>query len=123
MKKVLLAFLLPSIIGCAVFFFPRPTKAEPVAIMPYSEHVVRDMFDLVRQSETLSAELFQASPEIARAALKESPDCLVCQAAALLRLRSYDENWADTIGECVDDDELDFCISNVLYNSCHSDQD
>lgn len=123
MKRYILTIALIVAIGCTVLFFPRPTKAEPVAIMPYSEHVVRDMFDLVRQSETLRAELFQASPEIARAALKESPNCLVCQAAALLRLRSYDENWADTIGECVDDDELDFCISNVLYNSCHSDQD
>lgn len=123
MKRCILTVALVVAIGCTVLFFPRPTKAEPMPNMPYSESVVTDMFKLVAQSETLRAELYEANPRIAQAALKDSQDCLVCQAAALLALRGIDESWVDTIGECVDDDELDFCISNVLYNSCHSDQD
>jgi hypothetical protein len=119
MKKYIISMAIPIILGCAVIFWPRPIKAEPAPIVSYSEEVITEIFDLVSQSENLRDELYKASPEIAEAALVESPNCLVCKAAALLRLRSYDENWADTLGECIDDDELDFCISYTLYSACH----
>ena len=116
MKKYLLALTLPTIIGLAVIFFPRPSAAAVYHPVPH-EQVIHDLADLVRNSETLSQELRDTHMEIASMVLDEHSDCLVCWAAALLMLRSNDENWADTLGECIDDDELDRCISEVLYDS------
>ena len=116
MKKVLIALALPTILGCAVLLWPRPVKAESVQDIKH-EQVIRGLFEQVRQSETLTQELIDTHMEIAYMALRPDNECLVCQAMALLVLRGNDDNWADTLGECVDDDELDMAIADVLYDS------
>lgn len=117
MKKVLIAITLPIIIGLAVFFFPRPSAAMPVR--PYYEQVITDLWDQVLLADQLQAELYEANANVARAALVDSPNCLVCQAIALMALRDYDKNWADTLGEDPFADDLDQAVIQVVYESEH----
>lgn len=118
MKKVLIALALPAIIGLAVFFYPRPVAAEPQ--QPYHERVVNDLWQELIQAPQLVQELYVANPAVARAALVESPDCLVCKAIALMALRQYDGNWADTLGESAFADDLDQCVITIIYEAEHT---
>lgn len=115
MKKVLIALFLPSVIGLAVFLWPRPVKAEPVKEV-YHEKVINGLFDLVVESEPLSQELLNTHLELYNFVM-EHKDCLTCKAMALLALRQNDDSWADTLGECIDDNELDSCIVEVLFDA------
>lgn len=120
MKKFLLGITLPTIIGVCVLLWPRPTAADiNCSALPAHEQIVVSAFDLIQHSDELQQELYKANRNVAKSALEESPDCLVCKAAALLALRALDESWADTIGETYDDDELDQAIAQVLWDSDH----
>lgn len=113
MKKVLIALTLPTILGIAVWAFPRPTEKPE----PFHEHVIHELWSCVEQAPQLCDELRLANPRIADAVFGENKDCLVCQAAALIALRDYDENWADTIGEMPYADVLDSCAVEVIADA------
>ena len=115
MRKFLIALTLPTILGLAVFFYPRPAQAEPVEV-PHHEQVVNDLFDQVLHSETLSQELLETHLELYNFVM-DHKDCLTCKVMALIALRQHDGNWADTLGECVDDQELDSCIVEVMLDA------
>lgn len=102
-------------IGLAVFLWPRPVKTEPIEEV-YHEKVINGLFDLVVESEPLSQELLNANPKLYNFVM-EHKDCLTCKAIALLALRQNDDSWADTLGEYIDDNELDSCIVKVLFDA------
>ena len=115
MRKYLIGLLLPTVIGLCVFLWPRPVQAEPTE-QPHHEQVINNLFDQVVNSETLTQELYDTHLELYNFVM-DHQHCLTCKATALLALRQHDGNWADTLGECVDDNELDSCIVEVLYDA------
>lgn len=120
MRKYLIGLCLPSIIGLCVILWPRPAQAEALE-MPHHEQVINDLFDQVLNSETLTQELLDTHLELYNFVM-DHKDCLTCKVTALMALRQHDGNWADTLGECVDDNELDSCIVEVLFNAeCQRD--
>jgi hypothetical protein len=80
----------------------------------YYAHMINRLFEFVEDSDILSEELRAANPEIAKCLLDEHNDCVSCKALALLSIREFDGNWADTLGEFSEADELDEACINVL---------
>lgn len=114
MKKYLISLALPIILGVAVLALPRPTEE---CDRPFHEQVIIELWSCVEQAPQLCDELRLANPRIADAVFGDSKDCLVCQAAALIALRDYDGNWADTIGEMPYADALDSCAVEVIADA------
>jgi len=114
MKKYVTAVALPIILGVVVFAFPRPAEESE---KPFHEEVISELWKCVEQAPQLCDELRLANPRIADAVFGDSKDCLVCQAAALIALRDYDGNWADTIGEMPYADCLDSCAVEVIADA------
>lgn len=114
MKKFVLSIILIPLLALATFCWPRPVHAQPER--PYHEKVINDLFDQVINSETLTQELYETHLELYNLVM-DHKDCLSCKAIALMALRQHDGNWADTLGECIDDNELDSCIVEVLFDA------
>ena len=114
MKKYLISLALPTILGVAVLAFPRPAEESE---RPFHEEVISELWKCVAEAPQLCDELRLANPRIAEAVFGNSKNCLVCQAAALIALRDYDGNWADTIGEMPYADALDSCAVEVIADA------
>lgn len=115
MKKYIIMLCIPIILGISAIAFPRPPHEWH---RPYHEQVVFDLYSQVKESETLTQELKETWPELwHQLVCGHAQYCVLCQADILLALRSNDQLWADTLGECVDDDELDLCIAEIILDA------
>lgn len=77
---------------------------------------INNAWELVEETPSLIIELSAQFPELFRHLTKENPNCTACKAKALLWCMKHSDNWADTVGECLEESELEESIISYYAN-------
>ena len=107
--------------GLGTYAMVMPTEniqqqpVEQFSSLTPAEQTIEELWSHVMNSEILQQELVDAHLELSNLALGN--DCITCHAIALMALREYDGNWADTLGEFSEADDLDSCLIEVLFDA------
>ena len=121
MKKYITIMLIPVVLGCLVFLFPRPVKAEESAVThpEYDEETIHvcaeNIWDLFYQLQGCPAmmEEVRANPLLAELYnCADNRDCLTCAAVLMFKLQQESDVWADTLGES---EPAETVVEDVVY--------
>ena len=130
MKKYITIMLIPVVLGCLVFFFPRPASAEePVVTHPeYDEETIQtcaetvwDLFYQLQDCPAMMGEVID-NPLLSRLySCANHNDCLNCAAVLMFKLWQESDVWADTLGEseagdCMPEDVVYLLHERTLYD-------
>lgn len=132
MKKYITIMLIPVVLGCLVFFFPRPAKAEEFVVThpEYDEETIQTcaetVWDLFYQLQDCPAMLEEVHENPLLTELYDCADhndCLTCAAVLMFKLWQESDVWADTLGESEAGDHMPEDVVYLLHErTLHDEQ-